>query len=289
MAPRLRKAVTAQPSGSTSSSASVPQSDTKGKSKGKNVKMRLIPGQIAGQWGIPTLDEGMEIGELENVLLCSRGSLRRVRRKLASEEEGEGAIHVRLERPSLPKARGRDKEGEEDKEGKEEDEGLEGWLVAWDEMPGGCCVLAGAEKEGWARGLIRSVPSCHQTIQQPADNQAFSRYTPSRSTKRIENQVLDRLTIVSNHFVKVVVKREEALICSPATPPTLIYPGLDKIRDEGIGYLRRTILTSSRPLLITGGKGSGKSSIANAIAEALEADRDVLAGKLQIAVGCTSS
>jgi hypothetical protein len=133
------------------------------------------------------------------------------------------------------------------------------------------------------------VISYHQILEDPADNQVFSRYTPSWSTKRLENQVLDRLTIVSNYFVKVVVKRGEALICSPTTPSALIYPGLDKVRDDGIGYLRRTILTSSRPLLITGGKGSGKSSIAKAIAEALEADRVVLAGKLQIAVGCTSS
>jgi hypothetical protein len=199
---------------------------------------------------------------------------------LASEEEGEGAIHVRLERQSLPKARGRDKEGEEDKEGKEEDEGLEGWLVAWDEMPDGCCVLAGAEKEGLSRGMIRSVTCFPQTTVKPADNQDFSRYTPSRSTKRIESQNLGRFTIVSNHFVTVVVKREGALICSPTTPSALIYPSLDKVRDDGVGYLRRTILTASRPLLITGGKGSGKSSIANAIAEALEADRDVLAGKL---------
>jgi hypothetical protein len=138
-----------------SSSTSVPQADTKGKSKGKNVKMRLIPGRIAGQWGSPTLDEGIEVGELENVLFCSRGSLRRVRRKLAREDEGEGAMYIRLERPSLPKVQDRDKEGEEEKEGKEVDEGLEGWLVAWDEMPDGCCVLAGAEKEGWARGIIR--------------------------------------------------------------------------------------------------------------------------------------
>jgi peroxin-1 len=272
-----------------SSSASVPQADTKGKSKGKNVKMRLIPGRIAGLWGIPTLDEGMEAGELENVLFCSRSSLRRVRRKLASEEEGEGAIYVRLERPSLPKVQERDGEGEEAREAKEVDEGLEGWLAAWDDMPEGCCVLAGAEKEGWSRGMIRSVVSCHQILEPPADNQAFSRYTPSWSTKRLENQVLNRITIVSNHFVKVVVKREGALILSPATPSTQMYPGVDKVRDDGIGYLRRTIPTSSRPLLITGGKGSGKSSVARAIADVLEADRDVLAGKRQIAVRCTSS
>jgi hypothetical protein len=72
----------------------VSQVDNKGKAKAKNVKMRLIPGRIAGRWGIPTLEEGMEVGELENVLFCSTGSLRRVRRKLVSEEEGEGAIDV---------------------------------------------------------------------------------------------------------------------------------------------------------------------------------------------------
>ena len=38
----------------------------------------------------------------------------------------------------------------------------------------------------------------------------------------------------------------------------------------------------SRPILITGGKGSGKSTIARAIASRLEADKSLLCGKLPV-------
>lgn len=39
-------------------------------------------------------------------------------------------------------------------------------------------------------------------------------------------------------------------------------------------------MSTPRPLLITGGKGSGKTSIAKAVSAILEADRDVLTGEL---------
>jgi hypothetical protein len=118
----------------------------------------MIPGRVAGQWGHP--DIALEVGELENVLLCSDRSLRRVRRKLAIE--GEGAVYVRLERNAPPTTATEASGTTESKEEKEEDEGLEGWLAAWDEMPEGCAVLAGLEKEGWSNwDIVKYVISCH--------------------------------------------------------------------------------------------------------------------------------
>jgi hypothetical protein len=41
-------------------------------------------------------------------------------------------------------------DGEATKEGEEEEDvGLEGWLTGWEEVPDGCCVIAGF-KEDWS-------------------------------------------------------------------------------------------------------------------------------------------
>jgi MoxR-like ATPase len=49
-----------------------------------------------------------------------------------------------------------------------------------------------------------------------------------------------------------------------------------------VAYLRRSTF-SPRPLLVTGGRGCGKTAVVKAIAAALEIDRVVLSGKLIIA------
>jgi len=118
--------------------------------------MRLIPGRVAGEWAQPSVE--VEVGGLENVIYCSEGSLRRVRRKLGQEGEGEGAIYVRAKRPGM--ADKKDDRAEGGKEDEEEDLSLEGWLIGWDEMPDGCCVLAGPARAHWSEwASIRSAPS----------------------------------------------------------------------------------------------------------------------------------
>lgn len=115
--------------------------------------MRLIPGRVAGQWAQPSV--GVEVGELENVIYCSEGSLRRVRRKLGQGQEGEGAIYVRAKRPGM--ADTKDDGAEGGKENEEEDLSLEAWLMGWEEMPDGCCVLAGPARKNWSEwASIRS-------------------------------------------------------------------------------------------------------------------------------------
>jgi hypothetical protein len=105
--------------------------------------MRLIPGRVASTWVQPVFPE---VGELEEVIYCSEESLRRVRRKLG--DEGDGPVYVRMKRTESAVKKAADaataKEGEE-----EEDVGLEGWLTGWDEVPDGCCVIAGI-KEDWS-------------------------------------------------------------------------------------------------------------------------------------------
>jgi hypothetical protein len=113
--------------------------NTKGKEKEKSIKMRLIPGRVASTWAQPVTPE---VGELEVVIYCSEGSLRRVRRKMGAE--GDGAVYVRMKRTEKATDGEATKEGEE-----EEDMGLEGWLTGWEEVPDGCCVIAGI-KENWS-------------------------------------------------------------------------------------------------------------------------------------------
>lgn len=58
--------------------------------------------------------------------------------------------------------------------------------------------------------------------------------------------------------------------------PTLA--GVDETIEKALSYFRRGAFTGhARPLLLTGGKGSGKTAIAKAVAESLQADRSVLA------------
>jgi hypothetical protein len=114
----------------------------KGKEKEKSIKMRLIPGRVASTWGQPVLPE---VGELEEVIYCSEESLRRVRRKLG--DEGDGSVYVRMKRTETLK-KAIDVEGKKEGE-EEEDMGLEGWLMGWNEVPDGCCVIPGI-KEDWS-------------------------------------------------------------------------------------------------------------------------------------------
>jgi hypothetical protein len=124
----------------------------KNKEKSKSIKMRLIPGKVASNWGQPI---SPEVGELEEVIYCSEQSLRRVRRRL--NQEGEGMIYVRIKKSEQNPGDVVTKEEEVTDGSKEnEEQGLEGWLAVWDEVPDGCCVVAGAAKEDWSvRGSIR--------------------------------------------------------------------------------------------------------------------------------------
>ena len=106
--------------------------------------MRLIPGRVASTWDQPTPPE---VGELEDVIYCSEDSLRRVRRKLG--DEGDGPVYVRIKRTESILKKTTDGEATKDGE-EEEDVGLEGWLTGWEEVPDGCCVVAGT-KEDWSK------------------------------------------------------------------------------------------------------------------------------------------
>lgn len=171
----------------------VTESSRKGKEKEKSIKMRLIPPRIASQWGTPSVPE-MELGELENVIYISPDSLARARRNL--EIDGEEPVYIRLSQVSRePKGKTSKKITEngavsadaDAAEDSSEATKTEGWLLGWNAMPEGCCVVGGLSKEGWSDwALVRCVLLCPSQYSRcrrlPA--QDIKRYTSQGTTKR---------------------------------------------------------------------------------------------------------
>jgi hypothetical protein len=125
------------------------ESSRKGKEREKTVKMRLVPPRIAAQWrSSPSLD--LELGDLENVIYTSIGDLKKVRRKL--DIHGESPVYGRLTQASTPKSNTNapTQGAPEDGDDREDEVQLDGWLVAWEIMPEGCCVVAGPARDGWS-------------------------------------------------------------------------------------------------------------------------------------------
>ena len=164
VAPRLRKPQSQSQGDSSSSSkapalASTNSASRKGKEREKTVKMRLLPPRIASQWGrIPTPET--ELGELEKVIFTSKDSVERIRRKLEMAEEGP--VYVRMtQAPTMKGDRSLPKEDAENGNAESGGEAqMEGWLVEWNQVPEGSCVVAGTAREGWSDwATVRYVPS----------------------------------------------------------------------------------------------------------------------------------
>ena len=74
-------------------------------------------------------------------------------------------------------------------------------------------------------------------------------------------------------------KDEAEIITSPskASPPPLV--GVESLMVKGLAYLQRAFVTpQSKPLLVTGLKGSGKTSFARHLGEIMGCDRSFLTG-----------
>ncbi|ORY27869.1 P-loop containing nucleoside triphosphate hydrolase protein [Naematelia encephala] len=230
---------------SPSASTSKRTINTSKKSKEKGMKLRLVPQRVATQWGEPNLAPAqLEAAGSEKVGLCSAETLDRVKKKLGRKEKDE-AVFVKLTQSLKGKEKAQaDKvvASEKSKEVPEQNEEIvEVFLVSWEEMPAGCVVLTGkanADWQDWADVRIHSA-------------------APRRG--RLKS-----------------AKSNESLLTNP--PPSRHLTGIDDLVADATAYLHRCNSTSiHRPLLLTGNKGSGKTSISRRIGEALEADRQLLA------------
>ncbi|RXK38546.1 hypothetical protein M231_04178 [Tremella mesenterica] len=214
----------------------------------RNVRSRLIPPTVAAAWGQFKLSEAqsMEAGSFA-VVLCSSNTLRRLRRRLEYDDKRppvfrllkHGSKNVEKEVTAVE----RDDDGHAYDNIEEEGQNLDVSIVAWDEMPDGALVITGEGLLQWQTwGSVKVSSIAKQR----------SRRKSGRSP-----EVLDML-------------------------PPYIYmtslPGLEATLGVAVGALTRAfILAQPCPLLLTGTKGMGKTTLAMAIARRMEEDREILA------------
>ncbi|KAK6908369.1 hypothetical protein I203_102370 [Kwoniella mangroviensis CBS 8507] len=206
------------------------------------VRLRMIPPRVVSDWGhlnIPSTTTASQVG------ICSSHTVQKIRRKLRLKPSISD-VNVSLELDDdETKADTEDQEKQDlpKGEGAEKQEGkrqVDIQLVEWDEMPDGYISLIGTAEE-W-ESAWRNV-----------------RITPLVGTKG-------------------KTRKKGVALALPNQPASSSLPGTQHLIDDATTYLSRTWSTpSSRPLLIQGNKGSGKTTIAKIVGKRLEADRRILA------------
>ena len=243
-----------------------PTSYIKGKEKAgclKRFEVRLVPGRVASRWGTPP--ETYQA----TVLYCSEDVLERARRRFG-DTRGDINVKAVLNKETSVQDPAGEAEAKTDAESEESKETtLETSLVRWDELPDGCAVVigeAGEEWKAWSRiRLIWCSPSylllitvyCREARQGGANlaTSLVPQCEPSAGDKAYSR---------------------------PAPKPHSLLAGTTKLVDDALGYLKRAAVSPfTRPLLLTGAKGSGKTSLARILGEKLESDRDILTGDLK--------
>ncbi|GMK53828.1 hypothetical protein CspeluHIS016_0104140 [Cutaneotrichosporon spelunceum] len=222
----------------------------------KGATLRVVPPKVAAQWGAVELsaDDAHTVGS-DKVAFVAPATLNKVRARLSEHQDGTPLlVNLRVKRAEDEEKKDEEQQAEPPKEGEEqsdEEPPLEAWLAACEEMPAGCMVLSGELEPEWKTWGVAKLGLA----------------TPKSSR-----------TKVNGH------RSTPALEVEAEKKPTLA--GVDGTIEKALSYFRRGAFTGhARPLLLTGGKGSGKTAIAKTVAEALEVDRSVLAEVIYDDVG----
>ncbi|BEI91794.1 uncharacterized protein CcaverHIS019_0406140 [Cutaneotrichosporon cavernicola] len=222
----------------------------------KGASLRVVPPKVAAQWGPAELsaDDVYTVGA-DKVAFVAPATLNKVRARLGEHQDGAPLlVNLRVKRVEDEEKKDEAPEAEPPKEGEEQPEEeppLEAWLAAWDGMPAGCMVLSGELEPEWKNWGVAKLGLATQKSSRTKAN-------GHRSVPMIEVEAEKKATLA----------------------------GVDGTIDKALSYFRRGAFTGhARPLLLTGGKGSGKTVIAKAVAEALEADRSVLSEVIYDDVG----
>ncbi|EIW73576.1 hypothetical protein TREMEDRAFT_67430 [Tremella mesenterica DSM 1558] len=248
VAPRPRKAIAAAVEEPRVVDTTNKEARPNKKARERNVRLRLIPPTVAAAWGQFQLSEAQstEVGSFA-VALCSPNTLRRLRRRLEYDDKRppvfrllkHGSKNVENEVTAVE----RDGDGHADGNIEEDGQNLDVILVAWDEMPDGALVVTGEGLLQWQTWGSVKVSS-------------IAKQRSRRKSGRSQG-VLDML------------------------PPYIhmtSLPGLEATLGVAVGALTRAfILARPCPLLVTGTKGMGKTTLVMAITRRLEGDREILA------------
>ena len=126
----------------------------KGRDKGPSVKLRLVPGRIASQWGQPELLEG--ISTLQ-VGLCSARTITRLKEQLSISDKSPVHVSLRFPRrqnqPQNTVSENRSPSSD-DPGGSDEGISRDLHILCWDEVPDGHIVLGGKQNPNfpeWAQ------------------------------------------------------------------------------------------------------------------------------------------
>nr|ODO01145.1 peroxin-1 [Cryptococcus depauperatus CBS 7855] len=192
------------------------------------IKLRLVPPRIASSWGqfIPSPEDLANVDD-ETALVCSEDDLQRIKRYLRATEDKP--IYVKVE--SYSPLRDQPSTATQQEPQAENAEVL---LTSWKEMPRNCVTFIGKTKfwqEAWGTVAISLVAS--------------------RKGKRRTGKG----------------KHIPDLSLPPASPRSTLI-GLQDVLGKALGYLGRLAQygRATKPLLLLGAKGSGKTSHAEAIA-----------------------
>ncbi|KAI9631847.1 putative peroxisome biosynthesis protein PAS1 [Dioszegia hungarica] len=248
VAPRPRSSSSKTPSETVITPAQT-VAGSKGKEKGKEkaVEVRVVPQRIAAQWGQPPAGKG----DPEVVGWVCSDTLETAGKKLGVKGD---FLPVRMQRRKRDAgAQGElnavDVAKDGDQAGGQAENGdgpVYLWLGEWEGVPEGCVVLQGAEKweNDWA---------------------CVDLYVGSQKRKGTKSST-------AKH--------------RPLTSPSLMPPlaGISTLLDDALRFFRLQDGSACRPLLLTGGKGSGKTSLARRIASYLEQDVAVMAEEIYIDV-----
>ncbi|WVW84469.1 hypothetical protein I302_106503 [Kwoniella bestiolae CBS 10118] len=213
----------------------------------RNVKLRMIPPRIASGWGrfsIPSTVTASKVG------ICSPCTMEMTRRKLKlgdSTPDVTMVLDAKEDENKPEQENSRDLADGDNGQKEDQSKQSEVQLVEWDEMPDGYVILVGGI-EDW---------------EQEWGNVKLTSHTGRKGKPRSKGVAL----------------------ALPDTTPSRVLPGTKQLIDDATTYLSRSLSTStSKPLLIQGNKGSGKTSIAKIIAERLEVDRSILAEPVYVDV-----
>ncbi|WVQ72931.1 hypothetical protein IAR50_002493 [Cryptococcus sp. DSM 104548] len=229
---------------------SLPNGTTKSpRGVARTVRLKLVPPRIAGNWGtfVPIPQALAEAGD-GRLAVCSPSSFLQVCQRLCLPNPDHPTLNVTicLQEPPLETSPGPILADEEEKPKKE----VGVVLTEWDEMPDGCIAFAGKVfdwMDGWGEVLVSEAEKMKKT------KAGKGRKIPSIS------------------FPEDI------------TTPNI---GFDKATQTALSYLQRSSISRiSKPLLLLGSKGSGKTRLARTVADLLAKDITIVARPVYTDVG----